>query len=510
MIPTTAHLRGLLRPKFDLARYRSEWLGNVPKDLLAGITVALALIPESIGFSIIAGVEPQVALYASFTIAAVAAFLGGRPGMVSAATGAMALVMVPLVASHGLEYLLAATVLTGVLQVVFRLLRLSRYIRYVPRPVMSGFVNALALLLFLSQLDLLAVGEPVMWALVVGGLAIIHLFPRLTRAIPAPLVAVVLLTGIIVALELPTMTVGNRGALPASLPSFHVPMVPFTLETLQIIFPYAFALAMVGLTESLLTASIVDELTDTPSNKHTEAWGQGVANIVTGFFGGMAGCAMVGQSAINVRSGGRGRLSTFTAGAFLLFLVVSLGDWVARIPTGALVAVMITVAIDTFDWKSVRQLRVLPVSESLVMLVTVATVVATHDLSKGVLVGVLLSALLFARSVSKGVTVDVSLSAEGRRVYTVRGNLFFVSVESFLSAFESVVHADEVELDFTHAQVWDTSAVSAIERVRLKLEAQGSRVSLSGLDAASLAMVERFSRAAPQETASGPSVADGH
>lgn len=481
------------RKLFDPVRFRTEWFSNVPKDLLAGVAVALALIPEAIAFSLIAGVEPKVGLYASFTIAVMTAFFGGRPGMISAATGAMALLMGPLVKNHGLEYLFAATVLTGLIQVIFRLLRLSRYIKFVPRSVMTGFVNALAILIFMAQVPQLVGGGATGLALVGAGLVILYGLPRLTTALPSSLVAIVVLTGVTLVSGLVTHRVGDQGALPSALPFFHIPVVPWTLETLRIIAPYAFAMAMVGLIESLLTAAVVDDMTDTPSCKHNEAYGQGVANILTGFFGGMAGCAMIGQSVINVRSGGRGRLSTFTAGIVLLFLVVVLGEWVAKIPTAALVAVMISVAVGTFDWKSLRRIRVMPLTETLVMVATVTTVVFTHDLSMGVLIGVVLSAVFFARSAGKLLVVQKTTSSDGRLVYAVHGELFFVSVEQFVAAFDFREAAGPVEIDFQHAHVWDASAVSAIDRVVLKLREGGSVVRTSGLNLPSSALLDRLS-----------------
>jgi SulP family sulfate permease len=437
-------------------------------------------------------VDPQVGLYASFTIAVMAALFGGRPGMISGATGAMALLMVPLVSEHGLEYLFAATVLTGVLQVVFRVLRLSRYMKFIPRSVMTGFVNALAILIFLAQVPQVVGKGWETWALVGAGLAIIYGLPRFVPRIPSPLVAIVLLTGLTVTLGSGAHTVGDMGALPTQFPLFHLPLVPFTVETLRIIFPFSIAMAMVGLIESLLTASVVDEMTDTRSCKHTEAYGQGIANIVTGFFGGMAGCAMIGQSVINVRSGGRGRLSTLSAGVLLLFFILVLGEWVARIPMGALVAVMVTVAVGTFDWSSLAKLRVMPISESIVMVVTVATVVATHDLSLGVLAGVVLSAVFFARSVGKLLSIDKTSSIDGRRIYVVRGELFFVSVEQFVDAFDFTEDVDRVEIDLSDAHVWDASAVSAIDRVVLKLRDRGAKVHISGLNDASAAILDRL------------------
>jgi len=485
--------RGLRIPGLDAARLQQEWLSNIRGDVVAGIVVALALIPEAIAFSIIAGVDPKVGLYASFIIAVMSSFFGGRPGMISAATGAMALLMVTLVAKHGLEYLFAATILTGVLQVGFRLLRLSRYMKFVPRSVMTGFVNALAILIFLAQLPQFTGASWQMYAMVAAGLAIIYGLPRPTKAVPSPLVAIVVLTAVSILTGSDVRKVGDMGALPTALPFFHLPQVPFTLETLRIIFPYALTLTLVGLLESLLTAAVVDEMTDTPSNKHQEALGQGLANIATGLFGGMAGCAMIGQSVINVRSGGRGRLSTFCAGIYLLFLILVLGDWVARIPMGALVAVMIMVSIGTFEWKSLTSLRVLPRSESIVMLATVLTVVLTHDLAKGVLVGIVLSAIFFARTVAKLVVVTSQLSDEGqRRLYTVTGEVFFVSVEDFVAAFDFQEKVERVGIDLTHSHIWDASAVAAIDRVVLKFRSRGVEVDLLGLNAASSTLLTRL------------------
>lgn len=479
-------------PFLDFERAKLEWFSNIRMDILAGIAVALALIPEAIAFSLIAGVEPKVGLYASFIIAVTTSFFGGRPGMISAATGAMALVMVPLVAKHGIEYLFAATILTGIIQVVFRIFRLSRYMKFVPRSVMRGFVNALAILIFMAQIPQLKGGGFTIYAIVAAGLAIIYLLPRITKAIPSTLVAIVLLTGYTLATGTTAHTVGDMGALPSALPFFHLPAVPFTLETLRIIAPYSFALAMVGILESLLTAAVVDEMTDTGSCKHTEAHGQGIANIITGFFGGMAGCAMIGQSVINVRSGGRGRLSTFTAGVVLLILIVVLGEWVARIPTGALVAVMISVSISTFDWSSLRDVRVMPLTETIVTVATVVTVVATSDLSRGVLVGVVLSALFFARSAAKNFTVEKLDKEDGARVYRVRGGLFFVSTERFIRSFDLAEPAKLVEIDFSEAHVWDASAVAAIDRVISKLSERGATVRTTGLNTPSSDLLDRL------------------
>ena len=370
---------------------RQEWLSNTRNDLLAGLVVALALIPEAIAFSIIAGVDPKVGLYASFCIAFVSAFMGGRPGMISAATGAMALLMVFLVKEHGLQYLLGATILTGLLQIAAGWLRLGTLMRFVSRSVITGFVNALAILIFMAQLPELINVTWVVYAMTAGGLGIIYLFPFITRSIPSPLVTILVLTALSIGLGLDVRTVGDMGELPDSLPIFLFPDMPLNWETLTIIFPVSATMAVVGLLESMMTASIVDDLTDTPSDKNRECVGQGVSNIFSGFMGGMAGCAMIGQSVINIKSGGRGRLSTLTAGILLLIMVVFLGDWVAMIPMAALVAVMIMVSIGTFNWASIRNLNTNPKSSTLVMLATVVVVVATHDLAKGVLAGVLLS-----------------------------------------------------------------------------------------------------------------------
>ncbi|RVT49823.1 SulP family inorganic anion transporter [Rubrivivax albus] len=472
---------------------RRDWLSNVRGDLLAGLVVALALIPEAIAFSIIAGVDPKVGLYASFSIAVIIAFTGGRPGMISAATGAMALVMVVLVKEHGLQYLLAATVLTGVLQIVAGMLRLGSLMRFVSRSVITGFVNALAILIFMAQLPELTNVSWVVYAMTAAGLAIIYGFPYVTKAVPSPLITIVVLTAVSLVLELDIRTVGDMGQLPDSLPMFLLPDVPLSLETLTIILPYAVTLAVVGLLESMMTASIVDELTDTPSNKNRECVGQGVANIATGFIGGMAGCAMIGQSVINVKSGGRGRLSALAAGTFLLVMVVFLGDWVARIPMAALVAVMIMVSIGTFSWDSVRKLREHPPSSSVVMVTTVVVTVATHDLAKGVFVGVLLSGIFFAHKVGRVLRVDRSLSDDGHsRTYRVVGQVFFASAETLINAFDFKEVIDRVVIDVSRAHFWDITAVSALDKVVLKFKREGAEVEVIGLNEASATMVDRF------------------
>lgn len=471
---------------------RRDWLSNIRGDLLAGLVVALALIPEAIAFSIIAGVDPKVGLYASCSIAVIIAFAGGRPGMISAATGAMALVMVVLVKEHGLQYLLATTVLTGVLQIVAGLLKLGTLMRFVSRSVITGFVNALAILIFMAQLPELTNVSWVVYAMTAAGLAIIYGFPYITKAVPSPLVTIVVLTGVAIALKLDIRTVGDMGQLPDSLPIFLLPDVPFNLETLQIILPYAATLAVVGLLESMMTASIVDDLTDTNSNKSRECVGQGVANIATGFIGGMAGCAMIGQSVINVKSGGRGRLSTFVAGLFLLILVVFLGPWVKQIPMAALVAVMIMVSIGTFSWDSIRKLREHPPSSSLVMIATVVVTVSTHDLAKGVFVGVLLSGLFFAHKVGRVLRIDRSSDDKGQRIYSVVGQVFFASSEAFVGAFDFREVVENVRIDVSRAHFWDITAVSALDKVVIKFKREGAEVDVVGLNEASATLLDRF------------------
>ncbi|MDY7574849.1 SulP family inorganic anion transporter [Actimicrobium sp. CCI2.3] len=470
-----------------------DWLSNIRGDVLAGVVVALALIPEAIAFSIIAGVDPKVGLYASFCIAVVIAFVGGRPGMISAATGAMALVMVSLVKEHGLQYLLAATLLTGVLQIVASALRLGTLMRFVSRSVVTGFVNALAILIFMAQLPELIHVSWVVYAMVAGGLGLIYLFPYLTKAIPSPLVCIVVLTALSLWLGLDIRTVKDMGQLPDSLPLFLFPDVPLTLETLTIIFPYALTLAIVGLLESMMTATIIDDLTDTPSNKSRECAGQGVANIASGLLGGMAGCAMIGQSVINFKSGGRSRLSTLTAGVVLLLMVVFMGPWVGRIPMAALVAVMIMVSIGTFSWDSLRNLPKNPLSSSIVMVATVVVVVATHDLAKGVFVGVLLSALFFATKVGRLLSVTSLRSDDGRtRDYIVIGQVFFASSEQFNTAFDFKETIEHVRIDVSQAHFWDLTAVGALDKVVIKFRRQGTVVALVGMNAASATIVDQF------------------
>ncbi|MDY7098611.1 MAG: SulP family inorganic anion transporter [Pseudomonadota bacterium] len=481
------------------ASFRRDWLAQPKADILAGIVVALALIPEAIGFSLIAGVDPSVGLYASVAIAMVIAFTGGRPGMISAATAAVAVVVIPLVRDYGVDYLFAATILMGIFQGIAAVLRLHLLMQFVSRSVITGFVNALAILIFMAQLPQLLPGNEgvTIWTyvMVAAGLAIIYGLPRLTKAVPSPLVAILVLTGLTIWFGLPVNNVAGEGKLPEGLPSFALPNVPLTLETLQIIAPYSLTMAAVGLLESFLTAQIVDDMTHTESDKQRESAGQGVSNIVAACFGGMGGCAMIGQSVINVASGGRGRLSTFTAGAFLLFLLAVLGPFVGQVPMPALVAVMIMVSIGTFSWNSIPNLRLHPPSSSLVMVATVIVTVWTKDLALGVLVGVLLSGIFFANKVRSMFTVE-RVRRPHSAVYHVSGEIFFASADKFQQMLgpESLEDdpADNVVIDVANAQFWDISAIGALEKAVDRMRRNGRHVRVVGLDLRSADLVDRF------------------
>ncbi len=477
----------------SLTAYRAQWFGNIRADLLSGLVVALALIPEAIAFSIIAGVDPKVGLYASFSIAVLIAFVGGRPGMISAATAATAVLMVTLVRDYGLQYLLAATILAGLIQIVFGILKLGSLMRFVSRSVMTGFVNALAILIFMAQVPEL-VGVPgLTYVMVAAGLAIIYLFPYLTTAVPSPLICIIVLTAVAIFFGLDIRTVGDMGELPSTLPVFLIPDIPLNFETLRIIFPYSLAVAVVGLLESLMTAQIVDDLTDTPSDRHQECIGQGIANTATGFIGGMAGCAMIGQSMINVKSGGRGRLSTFAAGALLLFMILVLGDLVSRIPMAALVAVMIMVSVGTFSWSSIKNLATHPRSSSMVMLSTVIGVVVTSNLAIGVLIGVLLSGIFFAWKIAQLFRIT-SVQGENRRqrTYLVEGQLFFASVENFMAGFDFREGLEKVTIDVSGAHIWDISSVAALDMAVLRFRREGADVEVVGMNKASETIVDRL------------------
>ncbi|WP_338657140.1 SulP family inorganic anion transporter (plasmid) [Sporosarcina psychrophila] len=471
-------------------KIRKEWFSNVRGDILAGIVVALALIPEAIAFSIIAGVDPMVGLYASFCIAVIIAFVGGRPGMISGATGAMALLMVPLVKEHGLDYLLVATVLTGVIQILFGIFKVAKVMKFIPRAVMIGFVNALAILIFMAQIPHFIGISNMTYIFVAITLAIVYVLPRFIKAVPAPLIAIIALTAFALYTNFDLRTVGDLGGITKTLPEFLIPNVPFTFETLAIVFPFSLSLAIVGLLESILTASIVDDMTGTDSNKNKESRGQGIANIITGFFGGMAGCAMIGQSVINVKSGGRGRLSSLTAGLFLIFLIIVLGDLVVQIPMSVLVGIMIMVAIGTFDWSSFSYIRKAPKSDTAVMLVTVIIVVATHDLSKGVFAGVILSAIFFVAKISK-IKVDKRQENENM-IFEVEGQLFFASVEDFLGSFDFTVENKDISIDFSNAHIWDDSAVGAVDKAVIKYRGNNNTVTIKGLDSSSKKIVDKL------------------
>lgn len=472
-------------------KIKIEWFSNVRADILAGIVVALALIPEAIAFSIIAGVNPMVGLYASFLIAVIIAFVGGRPGMISAATGSMALLIVPLVKEHGLNYLLAATILTGILQIIFGLLKVAKLMKFIPRAVMIGFVNALAILIFMAQVPHFIGISNMTYLFVAITLLIVYVVPRFIKSVPAPLIAIIILTAAAILGGIHLQTVGDLGTINQSLPTFFIPDVPFNMETLMIIFPYSVALAIVGLLETLLTASIVDDMTGTDSNKHKEARGQGIANVINGFFGGMAGCSMIGQSVINVKSGGRSRLSTLVAGLFLIFLIIVLGDVVVKIPMPVLVGIMIMVSIGTFDWTSLSYLKNAPKSDAVVMLATVSIVVATNDLSKGVIAGVLLSAIFFVAKISK-IKVDSLQTNTSTLTYSVDGQLFFASVDGFVASFDYTAQHAHIAIDFSNSHIWDDSAVGAIDKVVIKLRKNQNTVTIQNLNSASKKLVDKL------------------
>ncbi len=468
------------------------------REVLAGLVVALALIPEAIAFSIIAGVDPRLGLFSSFVMAVAIAFLGGRPAMITAATGAIALVIAPVAREYGMDYFIATVLLGGVIQIVLAVLGVAKLMRFIPRSVMVGFVNALAILIFIAQLPQLDDVPWLVYPLVAVGLLILFLMPRLTKTIPAPLVTIVLLTAAVVVFGWNVPNVGDQGELPQSLPELFIPDVPLTLETLGIIAPYSLAMAAVGLLESLMTAKLVDDITDTHSRKTREAWGQGVANVLSGAFGGMGGCAMIGQTMINVKaSGARTRISTFLAGVFLLILVLALGDVVSIIPMAALVAVMILVSVATFDWHSIRlsTLRRMPKSETAVMLITVIATVWTHNLAIGVVLGVLAAMVMFARRVAHFVTVTRTVSADesGETAhYEVIGELFFASSNDLTTQFEYSEDPERVVIDMRRSHIWDASTVAALDAVVTKYERHGKTVELLGLNETAAAFHQRL------------------
>lgn len=463
-------------------------------ELLAGLVVSLALIPEVIAFTVIAGVDPRVGIFASFTMSVVIAITGGRPAMISAAAGAVALVVAPLVRTHGVEYLFAAVVLAGIIQVTLAVLGVAKLLRFIPRQVMIGFVNGLAISIFWAQMPELRNVPWMVYPLVILGVAIVCFFPKITKAVPAPLIAIVVLTAITIFAKVSVPTVGDKGELPDSLPVFHLPGVPLDLQTLKIIAPYAIAVAFVGLLESLLTAKLVDDITDTPSSKTRESWAQGTANIVTGFFGGICGCAMIGQTMVGVKvSGGRTRISTAFAGIFMLLLAVLLGDIVAQIPMAALVAVMIVVSATTFDWHSIRPstLKMMPKSETFVMAITVLLTVITSNLAIGVGAGILSAMVLFANRVAHLVTVERTPEGE-TMIYKVNGELFFASSNDLYTQFDYAQDPERVVIDMSDSHLWDASTVAALDSIRIKYEKYGKSVEIRGLNEASQKMQDRL------------------
>ncbi|WP_391202436.1 SulP family inorganic anion transporter [Psychrobacillus sp. L4] len=464
---------------------KQQWFGNVRADILAGIVVGLALIPEALAFAFIVGVDPRVALYASFTIAVITSFVGGRPGLISAATGAMALVLVSLMANHGLQYVLAATILTGIIQLILGGFGVANLMRFIPNSVMLGFVNALGIMIFITQMPYLFGANGMTYIFAIVTLILVYVIPRYFTAIPAPLIAIVVMTSITLISGVKLQTIGDLGTMPNSLPVFFLPDIPLNFETLKIILPYSLALSIVGLLESLLTSQVLDDMTDTSSNKNKEARGQGIANFITGFFGGMAGCALIGQSIINMKSGGRGRLSTLIAGVFLMFLILVLGDVVIKVPMPVLVGVMIMVSFTTFNWGSFKFLKQAPKSESLVMLITVAIILFTHNLAIGVIIGVILSALFFVAKISH---VSVTHDKDG---YKVKGPLFFASTTKFIQSFDNVSE-NEILINFDNSQLWDESAVGAIFKVKQKLEQKGVKVQIQGLNSSSEQLYKRL------------------
>lgn len=481
------------------AQQKKIWLFNLRGDLLSGLVVALALVPEAIAFSIIAGVDPKIGLYSSFIIPIIIAFTGGRPGMISAATGAMALLMVSLVKDHGLQYLLAASILTGILQILAGYLKLGNLMRFVSRSIVTGFVNALAILIFMAQLPELTHTTWQMYAMTAAGLAIIYLFPYVPiigKLLPSPLVCIVSLTIVTLLLGLDIRNVGDMGQLPDTLPIFMFPDIPWNLETLWIIFPYSVGLAAVGLLESMMTATIVDDLTNTPSDKNRECRGQGIANIGAAFFGGMAGCAMIGQSMINVKSGGLGRLSALAAGVFLFILVMFLSEWLSLIPMAALVAVMIMVSIGTFSWRSVIDLKKHPLSTNIVMISTVAVVVFTHNLAIGVLCGVLLASLFFANKIAKFMHIKKTHDEiTGTTQFNVTGQVFFASANRFIESFEYEPPSQTVKINLSNAHFWDITAVGSLDKVIAKFKKSGAQVEIIGMNHATMTLYDRFGQA---------------
>lgn len=468
---------------------KQEWFGNIKGDLLAGIVVCMALIPEAIGFSIVAGVDPMVGVYASFCISLMTAIFGGRPGLISAAAGATALVMASLVKSHGIEYMFAATILAGLIQIILGYLKIGNLMKFIPKPVMIGFVNALGIMMLQSQLDHFK-GNFILIILGVLGVAIIYIFPKINKVIPAPIVAIITITLIVSLFNIDIKTLGDMGEITTELPKFLIPNVPFNMQTLSIILPYSISVALVGIVESLLTAQLVDDLTDTPSDKNKECVGQGLGNLTAGFFGGIAGCGMIGQTMINNNYGGRGRLSTLAAGTSMLFSIIILNSFVVKIPVVSLAAVMVVVSFTTFNWNSLKRIKKVPLSDTLVMISTVVVVLATHNLAYGVVIGIIISAVLFASKISE---IDVKKHEVHEYVkYEVTGQLFFASTTKFISSFDYNEKIDTIDIDFSNVKVWDESAVDAIDKVVIKYAKNNVKTNLVGLSDSCLELINNM------------------
>ena len=483
---------------------KEEWFSNIKDDLLAGIVVCMALIPEAIGFSIVAGVDPMVGVYASFCISLMTSIFGGRPGLISAAAGSTALVLASLVSKYGVEYMFAATILAGIIQIILGYFKIGNLMKFIPRPVMIGFVNALAILMFKSQLKYFQ-GGYILLVLAAIGVSIIYLFPKITKAIPAPIVTIITLTLIATIFKLDVKTLGDMGKITTELPKFLIPSVPFNMETLSIIFPYSLSVALVGIVESLLTAQLVDDLTDTPSDKNQECVGQGLGNLVTGFFGGIAGCGMIGQTIINYSYGGRGRLSTLMAGTAMLYSIILLNKFVVIIPVVSLASVMLVVSFTTFNWSSLKRIKKVPKSDTFVMVVTVIVVLATDNLAYGVIMGIVLSALFFASKISE-IFVERE-QVHGYVKYEVTGQLFFASTTTFVNSFEYNKDKEAVEIDFSNVKIWDESAVDAIDKVVIKYHKNNVKVNLIGLSKSCSKLIEDM---AIHNKPDGLDMASGH
>lgn len=470
---------------------KKEWLSNIKGDVLAGIVVGIALVPEAIGFALVLGVEPMVGLYGAFCVSIVTAIFGGRIGMISGATGAMALVLASLVRSYGIEYMFAATILSGVLQIILGIAGIGNLLKFIPRPVMIGFVNALGILIFVAQIPNFKGKGIEVYLLILLGIAIIYFFPRINKSVPAPLVAIVILTIFSIVLKLNVLQIGDMGEIKSRLPHLHFPKIPLNIETFRIIFPYSVSLSIVGLVESMLTARLLDDLNNDTSNKKQECIGQGLGNIVSGFFGGMAGCAMIGQSVINQNSGGRTRLSSLVSGSFLMFLVIVLNKWVVQIPIAVLTAVMIVVSISTIEWKSIPRIKKVPKSDTIVMLATVIIVVLTDNLAYGVSVGIIICALFFVNKISD---IEVDRKEEGENLYfKCRGQLFFASTTHFLEKLIISKGCTQIYLDVTDMRFWDETAVDTFDSLVDRIKSQNIKLEVIGLSPNCKNLLEKVS-----------------